>query len=289
MEILAYAPPVEAIIDLLLDAVCVVDRDGRFLFISAAGERIFGYAAAEMLGRPMLDFVHPDDRESTLQAAGRVQSGHLQFDFENRYLRKDGRPVHLMWSARRSEADGVRVAVARDVTERKRAERMQAALYAIAEAAYGAEDLPALFRQIHQIVARLVPAASFSVALREGEGEGNGDRLTFPYHASELHPNPGPPAGDVQALCANVIRTGAPLLLGPRPVADDARKAAAAPGRAPSWLLVPLPTHQGALGAMALRSRPDAPPYTARDKELLQFISTQVATAVERKRLHERL
>ncbi|MGN6389862.1 MAG: diguanylate cyclase domain-containing protein, partial [Burkholderiaceae bacterium] len=60
-------------------------------------------------------------------------------------------------------------------------------------------------------------------------------------------------------------------------------------GRAPSWLLVPLPTHQGALGAMALRSRPDAPPYTAGDKELLQFISTQVATAVERKRLHERL
>ena len=54
--------------DLLLDAVCVVDRDGYFLFVSAASEQIFGYRPEEMIGRAMIDFVHPGDRERTLQA-----------------------------------------------------------------------------------------------------------------------------------------------------------------------------------------------------------------------------
>src|SRR3546814_5290194 len=79
-------------------------------------------------------------------------AGHPQLHFENRYIRKDGQVVHIMWATRWSPADQLRIGVARDITERKYAESKQAALYAISEAALAAEDLPALFHHIHQIV-----------------------------------------------------------------------------------------------------------------------------------------
>lgn len=114
------------ILDLLLDAICVVDQaTGCFVSISGACERIFGYTPEEMIGKPMIDFVFHADRERTLAAAARVRAGHLQLHFENRYVRKDGDIVHINWSARWSEADQRRVGVARDITERKRIEALE--------------------------------------------------------------------------------------------------------------------------------------------------------------------
>src|SRR3546814_7159336 len=62
------------VIELLLDAVCVVDPDGRFVFVSAACERIFGYTPEEMLGRRSIDLVHPDDRERSEEHTSELQS-----------------------------------------------------------------------------------------------------------------------------------------------------------------------------------------------------------------------
>lgn len=104
------------ITDLLLDAICVVDPQGVFVSITGAGERIFGYPPHEMIGKPMIDFVFHEDRARTLQAVDRVMGGHLQRHFENRYVRKDGTLVHILWSARWSATDQIRVAVARDIT-----------------------------------------------------------------------------------------------------------------------------------------------------------------------------
>lgn len=120
---------------LLLDAICVVDTDGCFVSVTGACERIFGYTPEEMIGRPMLELILDEDRARTLHAVNQVMDGQLQRHFENRYVRKDGRIVNIMWSARWSEADQVRVAVARDVTERKPADSMRAAGYTNSQAA----------------------------------------------------------------------------------------------------------------------------------------------------------
>ncbi len=104
--------------DLLLDAICVVDADGNVVNISGACERIFGYTPAEMVGKNMLDLVHPEDRERTLQSIERVMAGYLQSYFENRYVRKDNDIVCISWSAAWSEEHQVRVGVARDITKR---------------------------------------------------------------------------------------------------------------------------------------------------------------------------
>jgi PAS domain S-box-containing protein len=109
------------ITDLLLDAICVVDPQGCFVSITGAGERIFGYPPNEMIGKPMIDFVFHEDRARTLQAVDKVMAGYLQRHFENRYVRKDGTLVHILWSARWSDADQIRVAVARDITGQKHA------------------------------------------------------------------------------------------------------------------------------------------------------------------------
>ena len=115
-------PPLAEVLDLVPDAVCVVDPEGRFLFVSAAFERIFGYAPAEVIGRRTFELVHPDDREATLRQAEQVMGGTLQRHFRNRYLHKDGHTVDIQWSARWLPEYRVRVAVGHEVTELRRAE-----------------------------------------------------------------------------------------------------------------------------------------------------------------------
>lgn len=267
------------VVDLLLDAICIVDRQGRFIFVSAASERIFGYTPAEMVGRPMIDMVFPDDREKTLQVVDVIVEGKPQPHFENRYLRKDGRVVHIMWSARWLEAEQVRIAVARDVTERKRSESVQAALYAIAEAAYSAEDLTALFHRIHRIIGELLPAENFFVALYDDSK----DELTFPYYVDQYSQAPLVGALDADTLSADVIRGGRTLL---KSFDNQSLKKWLDVGtNALDWLGVPLQTKEGVIGALVVQSYSGDFRYTQHDQELLEFVSTQVAAVIERKKI----
>ncbi|MCA1804236.1 MAG: diguanylate cyclase [Xanthomonadaceae bacterium] len=272
--------------DLLLDAVCVVDRDGCFLFVSAASERIFGYPPEEMVGRPVIDFVYPGDREKTLHAITEILDGDLKPYFENRYVRKDGKIAHIMWSARWSESEQIRVAVARDITEQKHAESLQAALYAISEAANASEDLPALFQRIHKVVKDLLLATNFVVALYDSDN----DELSFPYVADQdgLAPDPKTPKPD--DLIARVVRTGQALLMTPETAASLLPQLAAeANPDVPNWLGVPLEAASGTIGALVVQCHAGDVCYTAQDRDLLQFVAVQVAAAIERKRMHGRL
>ena len=119
-----------------------------------------------MLGKRMIEMVYPEDRERTMAAARSVMADQPLLHFENRYVRKDGGVVHIMWSACWSTDNKLRIGVARDITQRKQSEAMQAALYSISEAAHGAKDLAALYQQIHQTIAQLLPVDDFIVAIR---------------------------------------------------------------------------------------------------------------------------
>lgn len=281
------AAPIANFTDLLLDAVCMVDAGGRFVFVSAACERIFGYTQQEMIGMQMIDLVAPADRERTLMAAKAIMGGQPNSRFENRYVRKDGTVVHIMWSARWSEADQLRVAVARDITASKQAEAMQAALYAISEAAHAAEDLPALFQRIHQIIGSLLPAPGFGVALQSEPGH----HPQFAYHANGDGPLAPTPLANL--LCQEVVRSGLPLLLTPATLPSLPAALRAAAGHAPGCCLgVPLATSLGLIGVLMLHGGPDSqchPGYTGQDQELLLFVSNQVATAIQRKQMHTRM
>ncbi len=110
------------LIHLMMDAVFVVDADNQIVFVSDACEALLGYRAEELVGTPITDYMHPDDLRATRDSIVRVMSGQSHSDFHNRYIRKDGSIVDILWSARWSEEDGVRIGVARDVTALRLAE-----------------------------------------------------------------------------------------------------------------------------------------------------------------------
>jgi len=103
--------------------------DGYFTRLSAQWEACLGWTRAELMARPMLDFVHPDDREATQAHADRLERSPADVvDFENRYLAKDGSWHWLLWSSRSDEHR--KYAVAKDITARKALEQDRQALLA---------------------------------------------------------------------------------------------------------------------------------------------------------------
>ncbi len=110
------------LISLMLDTVFVVDGDNRIVFVSDACEDLLGYRAEELMGTLITDYMHPDDLAVTRSSIVRVMNGQPHMDFRNRYIRKDGGIVHILWSARWSEEEGVRIGVGRDVTALRQAE-----------------------------------------------------------------------------------------------------------------------------------------------------------------------
>ncbi|MDD2058912.1 sensor domain-containing diguanylate cyclase [Pseudomonas sp. GD03860] len=110
------------LIHLMLDTVFVVDGDNQIVFVSDACEALLGYRAAELTGTPITDYIHPDDLAVTRASIIRVMNGQSHVDFRNRYVRKDGGVVHILWAAFWSKEVGARIGVARDVTALRQAE-----------------------------------------------------------------------------------------------------------------------------------------------------------------------
>jgi PAS domain S-box-containing protein len=113
----------QVIMDNSLDVICTADTEGRFVTVSAACETLWGYTPAELAGKRYIDLVLPEDHPKTRQAAADMMTGQALIDFENRYIRKDGSLVYMMWSAYWSEADKTLFAVGRDIAARKHAEQ----------------------------------------------------------------------------------------------------------------------------------------------------------------------
>jgi PAS domain S-box-containing protein len=104
--------------DLSIDLQCIAGTDGYFKRINPAFEKTLGYSEAELLGRPFIYFIHPDDISPTLAELNKLSSGNPTLSFENRYCCKDGSYKWLSWTAH--PVDKIIFAIARDVTEQKR-------------------------------------------------------------------------------------------------------------------------------------------------------------------------
>ena len=106
-----------------LDLLCIAGFDGYFKRVNPAWQRTLGYSEAELLSRPYMDFVHPDDREATVAEARKQSDLGLEvIYFENRYHHKDGTLRWLLWTSTPFPEQQVVYAAARDITERKAAE-----------------------------------------------------------------------------------------------------------------------------------------------------------------------
>jgi diguanylate cyclase (GGDEF)-like protein/PAS domain S-box-containing protein len=198
-----------------------------------------------------------------------------------RYIAVSGEPVF----DRDGKFTGYR-GTARDATERKRSQVLQTALYEISEAAHASADLQALFRRIHEIIGQLLPARNFFVALYD---EVN-DVVSFPYFIDEHDPVPAPRRLGAGGLTEVVLRSGEALLVTPERMAAMVKDGQDILGTdSLDWLGVPLRTERRTIGVLTVQSYTGLVRYTDKDKALLQFVSDQVAAAIERKQSVEAL
>jgi diguanylate cyclase len=109
--------------ELSLDMICTAGFDGCFKSVNPAFERTLGYREEEMVGRPFLDFVHPDDREKTEREAAALADGNNTVQFQNRYLDSRGEIHWLEWASVPIPEENLIYGLARDVTERKALEQ----------------------------------------------------------------------------------------------------------------------------------------------------------------------
>lgn len=108
------------------DVMLVADFSGTIQAVNPAWTHVLGWQEAELVDRPLFDFVHPEDVASTIGAAQNIGCGHAVTRFTNRYRHKDGSYRDIVWNA--SPGDGKIIAVGRDSTEElARARALEAA------------------------------------------------------------------------------------------------------------------------------------------------------------------
>ena len=177
--------------------------------------------------------------------------------------------------------------IQKDISELKQAEALQQAIYRIAAAAETTSSLDELFPKIHQSIASVMPAENFYIALYD-EAK---NLLRFPYFRDLVD---GPFYTDIapgQGLTGYVLRTGKSQLctLG-RQAELERREGVHIKGTpAAIWLGIPLIIEGKTIGVMAVQHYSDPEAYGEREQHMLEFVSSQVATAIDRKQAEDAL
>jgi PAS domain S-box-containing protein len=281
------------------DVIAVADFDGRFRRLNPAAEQVLGYPREELLARPYLDFVHPDDRERTTAEAAAISRGRATLSFQNRYIRKDGSERVLEWTATPVVKDRTMYAVARDVTERRHAEAERARLV---------EEQAAL-RRVATLVARAVePVEIFSAVSAEVERLFSLDVTTSDV-ATVVRFDPGPECVLVGAtkrieglpvgsrwepkelyVSTRVLRTGRSARIDEAELASVGGPDAEALRRQAllSQVASPIIVEGRLWGAMTVNARAALPPNAAtRLEKFTELVGTAIANAESREALGE--
>lgn len=286
----------QSFLQLLMDTIPAPiyykNEKGEYIGSNLAYEQLTGFTKSELLGKqaseiwPVLDgeSYHASDLEL-------IQKGGTD-SFEVRVTSKNNQTRDIIlnkavFSNTANESAGL-VGVLLDITERKRAEHLQSVLYMISEAAGSTEDLDSLYTFVHEIVGNLMPAYNFYIALYEEET----DIVSFPYYVDQYTSTPNP-RKLTAGLTERVIHSKQTVFLDQKHIREMLLQVNKLPSHALpyQWLGVPLKTQSDkVIGVMTVQSY-DQPDYfyTKEDKALLEFISNQIAVAIERKQTQAQL
>jgi PAS domain S-box-containing protein len=201
----------QRVFDLSQDLMCVTDAQSRVLRVSASSSRILGYTPEELLGRKFLDLVHPNDLQATLHAHESVQRGAQVAEFENRYVRKDGTTVELSWASSwiaASEGSGATYSVARDITNRKRAERLRESQREVLQLIVAGSPLSDVLRRICTIMEAFDADAKCAVTVLDASGSRVRSAFSPSLPSRFLSVIQDALLGMPQGACANTLRSG---------------------------------------------------------------------------------
>ncbi len=172
----------DRLFNLSLDMLCIADMDGGFRRVNPAFGRVLGYAADEITGKPMLDYVHPEDLAATVEELRQLASGKPA-GFESRWRGADGRYRWLLWAINPVPEEKLLYAVAHDITDRREDEEKLKSAYAFRKAM--GESLVTGIRAIDLEGRIIFVNPAFCRMIGWSEQELLGIRPPFPYWPPE--------------------------------------------------------------------------------------------------------
>ncbi len=269
------------------DLIQHLSPDNHFLSVNRAWHQTLGYAEADLPDLTLPDIVHPYHSAKLMHQLRALYRGEEAGQVETVLLTRDGRPVHLIGSVSPQLQDGQIVAarlILHDITERIHAERLQKAYYSIANLAISARDLDTLYGAIHRDLSRLLDTHNFLITLCDEART----RLTLAYSsdASLVGRAVGEARPFGRGVTEYIIEQGSPVLLQRRELeAMTAAGTLQLQMRVPEVLAgVPLTVGGRIIGALTLVDYTNPETYQPADLDVLYFISSQVALAIDRKR-----
>ena len=277
------------------EALVYMDEKGTILNINPRFIELFGYILEEIKGRNINDgMIHPSDKleeGKRLTESERSSKGYSNYEAIRK--KKDGTLFPVLISGSSVKIDGQikgLTATYIDITERKQDEQLHQVLYNISKAANSAISLDQLYPLIHQELGSIIDTTNFYIALVD-EKE---DKIYFPYYVDEKDDNfPIINFSTANTLTAYVIKNGQPLLNDNNQYKEMINQGILSPWGSTTdksiWLGVPLKVEDRVIGAIVVQSYTNPELYSEKDIKLLEFVSSQVATAIERKKAEETL
>ncbi len=262
--------------------------DGSIHLANPALIRMLGYSSFADLGDKDLNKTGFEPSYPRTQFVAKIEKDGEVMGLESVWKRKDGTTIIVRESARAiRDAQGKTLyydGIVEDITEIKRSEKLTAAFYGISQAMFDSGDLDELYPRIHGLIAGIVPANNFFIALLMDDSQ----VLKFPYYRDEKDTSSDEviKTDDPQSLTVEVLRTKKPLLLdeaqlGERYASGRNRVWGTAPK---CWLGVPLRIRDRAIGVMVIQDYNDGSAYSQGDVILLESTAGQIAIAIDRKR-----
>src|SRR5438270_2557308 len=280
-ELLIQKAYADQLMDVAPEAIVVMDHEMRVLRVNPEFIRTFGYASEEAEGQLLDDLIVPAGKKEEGHKVGQAVLAGNKVEMESERCRKDGSLLQASVLVTPVTVAGGQVgfyAIYRDITERKRSERLQAALYRIAETASSASDLEELYATIHRIVAELMYARNLYVAIQDPVT----GTVSFPYWMDERDPAPAPRKG-ARGLTEYVLRTGKPLMVTPESYAEMAER-----GEIEvigtvrrTWIGIPLKSGERTFGVLAVGAQQHTHRFGQNEASILSFVSQQVASAIQ--------
>lgn len=262
----------------------VIIQDEKIEFVNPRLAEMGGYTMEELVNHSFTEFIPNEELQSILQIYEKRMAGdEVQSKYEIHLRKKNGdclfAEVNTSLIPYRNKPAAL--IIIRDFTRRKRTEILKDSIFRISESAISSETLDELFLSIHKVIADLMPAKNFYIALYDPQT----DILSFPYFVDEYDKPPAPKKSG-RGLTEYVLRTGNPVLASPEVFAELERLGEVESIGAPSidWLGVPLKIDSQTIGVLVVQSYTEGVRFGEEEKEILKFVSDQIAMTVHRKK-----
>ncbi|HLF15312.1 MAG TPA: PAS domain S-box protein [Bacteroidota bacterium] len=266
------------------EGACVTDGEGAIRFATDAFAKLCGKPVEQLIGSRVGAIFSPGEFEKILAGIRKSSPGD-EWRFEIFHAGPDGLRFPCDLTVRKiRDVPAGRLAylyTAAPITPGHADDKVREAVYQIADASDNASTLDELYMSLHRIISTVMPANNFYIAIFDAEA----NVLSFPYFVDEVD-EPAPPQKPGRGMTEYVIRKGTSLLCTLDVHEDLVRRGEAVLIGAPSaiWLGVPLIVEKEVIGAMVVQHYSDEKAYGEREQRILEFMSSQIARVIERKR-----